>query len=323
MTTQEKTKIALDMIRSLQFKENEKKSLIQAIMTELDVPLLDFMPEYNRQIVEVLRDSMQPVFDLLSVSQNTFVGEKQVDAAEKKVKKTKPEHKEKPVKLNKDGTPRKPYTRRQKAKEDSPSLPEPEQIKTCEEPQPSSEEQNSPSEEKATSEENVTLEENATTEQNVSENLNPPPSIAEKTEEDVQKNKRIDGKILYQSPNNPKSLMVSNEIIPNLRIWGVVVPYQNKKGVFGVSFFEEKKVMIVKKAVAKAKSFPKFFGNEWEVMNERHKKSLIAAQTKINKILEQLHGDPVHGNYLTYPFSGKENATIIRYAIELPDVNLD
>lgn len=317
MTTQEKTKIALDMIRSLQFKENEKKSLIQAIMTELDVPLLDLMPEYNRQIVEVLRDSMQPVFDLLSVSQNTFVEEKQVDVAEKEVKKTKSEHKEKPVKLNKDGTPRKPYTRRSKAKEDLLPLPEPEQIKTSEEPQPSSEGQDSPSEE------NVTLEENATTEQNVSENLNQSPSIAEKTEEEEPKNQRIDGKILYQNPNNSKSLMVSNEIIPNLRVWGVVVPYQNKKGVFGISFFEEKKVMIVKKAVAKAKSFPKFFGNEWEVMNERHKTSLLAAQTKINKILEKLHGDLVQGNYLTYPFSGKENATVIRYAIELPDVNLE
>lgn len=311
MTTQEKTKIALDMIRSLQFKENEKKSLLQAIMTELGVPLLDLMPEYNRQIVEVLRDSMQPVFDLLSVSQNTFVEEKQVDVAEKKVKKTKPEHKEKPVKLNKDGTPRKPYTRRQKAKEDLLPLPEPEQIKTSEESQPLSEEQN------ATSQKNVT------TEQNVSENLNPPPSIAEKTEGAEPKNKRIDGKILYQNPNNPKSLMVSNEIIPDLRIWGVVVPYQDKKGVFGISFFEEKKVMIVKKAVAKAKSFPKFFGNEWEVMNERHKTSLLAVQTKLNKILAQLHGDLVQGNYLTYPFLGKGNATIIRYAIELPDVSLD
>ena len=311
MTTQEKIKIALDMIHSLQFKENEKRSLIQSIMTELDVPLLDFMPDYNRQIAEVLRNSIQPVFDLLSFSNNILVEEKQTNLSEKESKKSKAKPKEKSVKLNKDGTPRKPYTRRSKAKEDRIPLPEPEQIQASEEPQPSLEEQNS------------TSEENATTEQNVSESLTQPPSIAEKTEEDVQKNKRIDGKILYQNPNNPKSLMISNEIIPDLRVWGIVVPYQNKKGVFGVSVFEEKKVMIVKKAMAKAKSFPKFFGNEWEVMNDRHKKSLIAAQSKINKILEQLHGDPVHGNYLTYPFSGKENTTIIRYAIELPDVRLD
>ena len=32
--------------------------------------------------------------------------------------------------------------------------------------------------------------------------------------------------------------MISNEIIPDLRVWGIVVPYQNKKGVFGVSVFE-------------------------------------------------------------------------------------
>ena len=310
MTTQEKTKIALDMIHSLQFKENEKKSLIQAIMTELGVPLLDLMPEYNRQIAEVLRDSMQPVFDLLSVSQNTFDEEKQCDGKERKVKKTKSEHKEKPVKLKKDGTPRKPYTRRQKAKEDELPLPASE-IKASGEPQPLSDEQD------------PTSEENTTTEQNVSENLNLPPSISENTEKDAPANKKIDGKILYQNPNNPKSLMVSNEIIPDLRIWGVVVPYQNKKGVFGVSFFEEKKVMILKKAVAKAKSFPKFFGNEWEVLNERHKKSLIAAQAKINKILEQLHGDLVLGNYLTYPYERNTSATIIRYAVELPDVSLD
>lgn len=298
MTTQEKIDIALSMIASMQFQEDEKRIFIKHLLEELNIPLFDFFPEYSKQVQELLSEAIQKATEFLSVSQSQ---EKDLSIEIKRKtrrvrKKTSLAKEEKPVKLNKDGRPRKPYTRRKKEEPTETVLTEAQKELSKEET-------------------SVSTDNLQTTEEKEEQNTQ------EVQSQDL--GEKIDGKILYQNPNNAKALIVSDRILPNHTLWGIVVPYFNKKGVFGISFYEEKKIITIKQAMSKAHAFPKFFGNKWEILNEKHKKSLIAAETKINKIIKKLHGDLVHGNYLTYPYDCKNKATIIRYAIELPGVTLE
>lgn len=283
MTTQEKIKIVLNLIDSMQFSEEEKIPLLKSLMAKWETPILDWLEENKQKISEIIVKAIN----------ETFSAETEL-ALKKNPKKNKAnsESKEKPVTLTKSGKPRKPYTRR--TKENVSEMPTVAVSETK-------------TEEPIVKE----TEEVPQTEQDSSENM-------ENTEIEALKEK-----ILYQNPNNPKALIVSDKILPEGKVLGIVVKYPNKKSVFGVSLYEEKQLMTEKTALAKARTFPKFFGNSWEILTEKHQAALLASQSKINKLLKKLHGDPVHGRYLTAPFAGKHSLTAVRFAIELPDVSLD
>ena len=316
MTTQEKLQVALSLIRSLQFQQDEKMSLVQSIVEELGLSASDLLRQYDTQIKEIVHNSVRSVLEAFSKFEPQTL-EARNDFQKEIGRKTQNEtnSKEKPIKLNKNGLPRKPYTRRNLSSSVS---------------KPKSEENLGKKDRQETKEKvNESSTQSEISEQKADEANKSPDTCAEPVCSAQPASKEMNvslGKLLllYQNPNNNRALIISEKILPESRIMGVVVPYLNSKETFGVSLFEEKSIMILKKAQAKAKSFPKFFGNEWEILNERQKKSLIAIKTQLNKVLQMLHGDPIHEHYLMNSYMGKNTTnTRIRYTIALPDVTLE
>lgn len=125
--------------------------------------------------------------------------------------------------------------------------------------------------------------------------------------------------LLYEKKTNPKAMIRSKELIPNEKILGVVIPYKNKKTCFGVSFYEEKKKLLFGEAVRKAKTMPKYHGYHWQVMDEKHRESILVVLENLNNLLDVQHGDHFWGSYLLSPPRSGQSYSKVRYTVELDD----
>ncbi len=314
MHTEQKIEAVVTLVKALGFNEEELKKLNQALWGE-KVDILEYLKEievtWNKKydlllerienlqakntsppkgvasndtkIQEISKEPLKISEESVEVATNKEENEKsddktQVGEAEpvpvkrrgRPRKKDCPPLEGKKITYNKDGTIRKPYTRRVKPKKDEQEKKE-------------------------------TKEVSSETSVNAS-----------------AKAENVWFDFLYENPNNPKSMVRSSEFRKDWKICGLVIPYKNKKGAFfGISFYEEKKKLPLSEALRKARSFPKYHGYTWEVMDEVQRDSILVVGEKLRDQLKAYHGDAFQGCYMLSPAVSGNPYNKIRYTINI------
>lgn len=285
MNTQEKLAVIGAVIDAVALEQNEKVEFLQSVVQKFEVPLWDVYPAYKQQVNKFFQET-DGLSDIAESAAQPQITDVPVPISED-VPRSRSVKTGKPVKLNKNGQPRKPYTRRKKDENTAAAASK---------------------EDVAAAEKTVApLVENSLS--------------AERDYRVLTSNQDDLGwKVLYQNPNNAKGLFISTKVCPNCKAVGVAVPYPNGSSCFAVALFAETKLLSSKEAAALAKKLPKFHGMNWEVMTGKHQAALDAVRTSLNRILDRFHGTPVGEKYLTLPYDAAQSSRKARFVIELPGI---
>lgn len=101
-------------------------------------------------------------------------------------------------------------------------------------------------------------------------------------------------------------------------IQGIIIPYCDRKGYFGVSFRELKEVVSLKEANAFARTMPKYNGCSWEVWEFCHRDSVAQYQEELDTLLGATGGDAISQNYLLNDLF-EQDSHKTRFAVDIID----